>query len=190
MTFQVKIVQLRLERNYGEVIRLLQARQAQFHFDSQLWKGNEQLALAFTQRLAGDTSGADVTADKARNTFQQQYKDQPDVPFTAARLSQAYAAIGEKDSALKLAERAIMLRPSPKDAVIGPMFEENMAFIQTIFGENSRAISILSQLLQTPYMSLLYFQAPVTPALLRLDPIWDPLRADHAFQKLCEEKQP
>jgi hypothetical protein len=29
---------------------------------------------------------------------------------------------------------------------------------------------------------------PVTPALLRLDPIWDPLRADPAFQKLCEEK--
>ena len=29
---------------------------------------------------------------------------------------------------------------------------------------------------------------PITPALLRLDPIWDPLRADPAFQKLCEEK--
>ena len=28
----------------------------------------------------------------------------------------------------------------------------------------------------------------VTPALLRLDPIWDPLRGDPAFQKLCEEK--
>ena len=28
----------------------------------------------------------------------------------------------------------------------------------------------------------------VTPALLRLDPHWDPLRADPAFQKLCEEK--
>ena len=29
---------------------------------------------------------------------------------------------------------------------------------------------------------------PITPALLRLDPFWDPLRADPAFQKLCEEK--
>jgi hypothetical protein len=65
-----------------------------------------------------------------------------------------------------------------------------MAFIQTIFGENSRAISLFSQLLQTPYMSLLYFQAPITPALLRLDPFWDPLRSDPVFQKLCEEKQP
>jgi hypothetical protein len=73
--------------------------------------------------------------------------------------------------------------------VIGPALEENLAFIQTIFGENSRAISTLNQLVQTPYNSYGYTPMPITPALLRLDPIWDPLRADPAFQKLCEEKQ-
>jgi hypothetical protein len=56
-----------------------------------------------------------------------------------------------------------------------------------IFGENSRAISSLTQLLQTPYVSWVYATTPITPALLRLDPIWDPLRADPAFQKLYEE---
>jgi serine/threonine-protein kinase len=91
--------------------------------------------------------------------------------------------------ALKEAERAVTLLPSAKDQVTGPALEENLALIQTIFGENSRAVSTLTQLLQTPYGSWLY-SAPVTPALLRLDPIWDPLRADPAFQKLCEEKQP
>jgi hypothetical protein len=94
----------------------------------------------------------------------------------------------EKNSALKLAERAIMLQPRAKDAMAGPSFEENLALIQTMFGENSRAISTLTQLLQTPYNSWLY--AKITPALLRLDPIWDPLRADPIFQKICEEKQP
>ena len=68
--------------------------------------------------------------------------------------------------------------------------EEMLAVIQTFLGENSRAISTLTRLLQTPYGSYLYGPAPVTPALLRLDPIWDPLRADPAFQKLCAEKQP
>ena len=34
-------------------------------------------------------------------------------------------------------------------------YEENLALIQTIFGENSRAISTLTQLLQTPYDSWL-----------------------------------
>ena len=90
---------------------------------------------------------------------------------------------------LKEAKRAIMLRPRAKDPVFGPGLEENLAAVQTMFGENSRAISTLSQLLQTPYRSWLY-PTPITPALLRLDPLWDPLRADPAFQKLCEEKQP
>ena len=71
--------------------------------------------LAFTQRLAGDTAGAKVTAEQARNTLEQLCRDQPDNASFAAWLSLAYAAMGEKDSALKEAERAIMLLPSAKD---------------------------------------------------------------------------
>lgn len=104
-------------------------------------------------------------------------------------MSQAYAAAGEKDSALNVAQRAIVFVQAAKDRMQEPRFEENLAFIQTIVGENSSAISILAQLLQTPYKGWLY-PAPVTRALLRLDPLWDPLRADPAFQTLCEEKQP
>jgi hypothetical protein len=78
-----------------------------------------------------------------------------------------------------------MLCPRAKDPADGPWYEENLAIIQTIVGENSRAISTLNQLLHTPYVA-----ASVTPALLRLHPYWDPLRSDPAFQKLCEEKQP
>jgi TolB-like protein/Tfp pilus assembly protein PilF len=187
--FGAKIDQLRLERNYSEAVRLLQARLAQFHYPSNYDKGRDQVELAFIQRLAGDTAGAKVTAEQARNTLEQLYKDQPDDPFISAFLSQAYAAMGEKDLALNLAERAIMLLPRAKDAVKGPTMEENLAVIQAMFGENSRAISTLAQLLQTPYASL-FFPSVVTPALLRLDPIWDPLRVDPAFQKLCEEKKP
>jgi serine/threonine-protein kinase len=102
-------------------------------------------------------------------------------------VSQVYALIGEKDSALKLAERAIMLLPT-KDPLWGPQLEEDLSVIQAIFGESSRAISTLTRLSVTPYGSSLYAPAPITPALLRLDPLWDPLRADPAFQKLCQEK--
>jgi tetratricopeptide (TPR) repeat protein len=189
--YGAKIIQLRLERNYGEAIRLLQARLAQFHFTSETRKASDQLDLAFMQLLAGDTTGAKLTAEQARTTYEQQHRDQPERSLWAAYLSQAYAAMGEKDSALKLAERAIVLQPSAKDHMAGngPSLEENLALIQTIFGENSRAIATLTQLLQLPYAGF-FLRTPITPALLRLDPFWDPLRADPAFQKLCEEKQP
>ncbi len=187
--FAAKITQLRLERNLGEAVRLLQARQTQFHFPSEIGKGGNQLLLAWAQRLAGDTASAKATADQARNTLGQLCKNQPDNAELAGMLSMATAALGEKNSALNEIQHAIMLLPSAKDPVNGPTFEEGLALIQVTFGENSRAISTLTQLLQTPYISWLY-GTPVTPALLRLDPLWDPLRADPAFQKLCEEKQP
>jgi hypothetical protein len=98
--------------------------------------------------------------------------------------------MGQKDSALEAAERAIILYPRAEDAVSGPSLEERLAVVQTICGENSRAIATLAQLLRTPYKSWVYVLPPITPALLRLDPFWDPLRSDPAFQKLCGQKQP
>jgi serine/threonine protein kinase len=190
-SFLIKIGQLRLERNFGEAIRLLQARLAQSRFDSE---GDNKVVLALMQHFAGNMAGAKITAEQARNTLEQRYRDQQNDAFLAAglsrALSRAYAVMGERDSSLKAAEHAIMLLPSEKDRVSGPALEENLAFIQAIFGENSRPISILTQLLQTPYNSWVYGPATITPALLRLDPFWDPLRSDPAFQKLCEEKQP
>jgi serine/threonine protein kinase/Tfp pilus assembly protein PilF len=188
-TFKVKIVQLRLERNYAEAIRLLQDRQAHFHFDSDYYKADEQIHLAFMQRITGDTAAATATAEQARNTLERLCRDEPDRASFAAYLSEAYALMGKKELALKVAERTITLYPRTRDAMRGPAFEENLALIQMMFGESSRAITTLAQLLQTPYESWLY-DASLTPAFLRLDPLWDPLRADPAFQKLCEKKQP
>src|SRR5262249_22945962 len=171
-------------------VRLLQDRHAQFHFDSEFDKTSNQVGLALAQRLAGDTAGAKASAEEARNKLEQLYRDQPDNVAIALSLSQAYATIGEKDLALKTAAHPIMLLPRAKDSTRGPMFEENLALIQTMLGENSGAISTLTRLLQTPYGGAIYGQAPVTPTLLRLDPTWDRIRNDPAFQKLCEEKQP
>jgi tetratricopeptide (TPR) repeat protein len=183
--FGAKLTQLRLERNHGEAIRLLQTRLAQFHFGSEGDKSVWRLHLAFAQRLVGDTTGAMATAEQVRNTVEPLCKEQPDNPGLAVQLALADAALGERDKALKEAERTITLIPIPQDR--GGL-EYYLAFIQMIFGENSRAISTLTRLLKTTHSVL--GPAPLTPALLRLDPIWDPLRADPAFQKLCEEKQP
>jgi serine/threonine-protein kinase len=177
-----KLGQLRLERNHADAIRLLQADLAHVPFGSELGKIPDLLHLAVAQRLVGDTAGAKVTAEQARNALEPLCKKQPVNGADPVLLSLANAMLGERDSALGEMERARM--------TLEPDGEEMPALIQTVLGENSRAISILAELLKTPYASFIYFPVPVTPALLRLDPIWDPLRADPAFQKLCEEKQP
>ena len=79
--------------------------------------------------------------------------------------------MGNTDSDLQTPEYAIMILPSAKDRVFGPIYEQTLAFIQTIFGENSQAISTITRLLHTPYQGWLYGVAPITPALLRLDPL-------------------
>jgi hypothetical protein len=92
--------------------------------------------------------------------------------------------LGQKDAAIKEAERAVTLLPSGEDAVDGPRVEENLAFVEVLVGDKDGAIPRLQHLLQIPYNNCL------TPALLRLHPQWDALRGDPRFQKLCEEKKP
>src|SRR5262249_27774407 len=86
VVFRVKFTQLKLERKFGEAIRLVQARQTQFHFASEFDKGINQVVLGFFQRLAGDDANARVTAEQARNTLEPLYKDQQDNALLAAFL--------------------------------------------------------------------------------------------------------
>ena len=90
------MTQLRLERNYGELIRLLQIRVAKFHFDLETDKASDQVWLALTQRLAGDTAGANVSAEQARNTFEEAFRDRPDNLLRLEGLSKAHALMEKR----------------------------------------------------------------------------------------------
>jgi TolB-like protein/Flp pilus assembly protein TadD len=186
---RVKLAQLRFEQK-PEANRWVQTRQARLPFTAGIERGSKQVGIALAHHVAGDTASARAEAEEARNTLESLKKDQPDNAFIAAALAVAYAVLGEKDSALDEAQRAIMLVPSSKDRLSGPGFDENLALVEMILGENNRAIATLTRLLQTPYGGWLYSPTPITPALLRLDPMWDALRGDPAFQKLYQEKEP
>ncbi len=186
---RIKLTQWRLERN-TERLRQIQTRETRLQSTSGIEKGTKQVGLALAQRIAGDAAHAKADAEQARSTLESLKKDQPDNAFIAAALAVAYAIVDEKELALNEAQRATTLLPSNKDRLSGPAFEENLALVEMMIGENSRAIATLTRLLHTPYGGWLYSPTPITPALLRLDPIWDPLRSEPVFQKLCEEKQP
>ena len=76
--------------------------------------------------------------------------------------------------------------PVEKDALEGAGPIEILARVAARMGEHDRAIAALQKLLSIPYEGALAKRdVPLTPALLRLDPMFDPLRNDPRFQKLA-----
>jgi TolB-like protein len=182
--FLTKVNQLFFERHCDEAIRLLQTRLAESRDLSDLERLNYQWSLSLAQRCAGDIAGARATAQQMLDPLETLCQKDSQSYVFAEGLSLVHAMLGEKDAAIKEAERAITLLPSATDAVEGPGCEENLAIVEVLVGEKNRAIPRMQHLLAIPYTNFL------TPALLRLDPQWDPLRGDPRFQKLCEDRKP
>jgi TolB-like protein/Flp pilus assembly protein TadD len=182
--FLAKMNQLFLERHFDEAIRLIHSRLTESRDLSDIERFLSPFFLALAQEYAGDIAGARATAQQMLGPLETLCKKDPDNPNFVSVLSLIHAVLGQKDAAIKEAERAITLLPSGKDAVDGPRQAENLASVEALVGDKNRAIPRLQRLLEIPYTNFL------TPALLRLDPKWDPLRGDPRFQKLCEEKKP
>jgi TolB-like protein/Flp pilus assembly protein TadD len=162
-------------------------------------------ALHVVQQFAGETLASSTTAprpkallegqlylyqgdkEKARTAFEhahavaeQLVREAPQEPTRRGQLGLILAALGRKEEAINEGKRAVELLPESEDAFDGPEATESLALIYAWTGEFDEAFRLLDHLLAVPNFNL-------SVPLLKLDPLWDPLRNDPRFQALIDK---
>jgi TolB-like protein/class 3 adenylate cyclase/Tfp pilus assembly protein PilF len=177
-----------LERKPGAIITRLKEILANPDPALGFYNGELRFWLGWAQRVAGEHAAAQQSWREARRELEPFLKNQPDNSILIEDLALTNAGLGDKAAALALSEQSMATAPLPKDALNGFIAIETLARVAAQTGEPDRAIAALDQLLSIPGASALAASAPLTPAILRLDPMFDSLRKDPRFQKLCQEK--
>jgi TolB-like protein/Tfp pilus assembly protein PilF len=169
-----------LERKYKEGLQAAESlpdEQLAAVFHGAL--GGKYYYIGFARKSLEDETGARMAFLQAKSAIEEELKRSPDAADIHIQLAKVFAFLGEKDSALAEARRATELQPETKDAFGGPEITEGVAQVHAILGENDRAIEILDGLLSRP--------SSVTAEVLKVNPVWDPLRSDPRFQALIDK---
>src|SRR5207253_337467 len=169
---ETQVYQAILERRPAQIIPRLKEILAKPDPALGYLNGGLRFWLGWAQEVGGDHAAAQETWRQARNELEPFLKGQPDNYGLIGDLALTNMGLGDKAAALALSERAMAANPIEKDALTGPVPIEVLARVAARMGEPDRAVAALQKLLSIPYAGALAAGMPLTPALLRLDPMF------------------
>ena len=152
--------------------------------------GELRFFLGWAQEVGGEHAAAQESWRQARSELETFLKEQPDNYALIGDMALTSMALGDKAAALALVQRAVATSPLEKDALDGSAALEFLVRVSAQAGEPDRAITAIQKLLSIPDTGFCSVGMPLTPAVLRLDPMFDPLRNDPRFQKLAQSEAP
>ena len=185
---EAQVYQTILERKPATIIPRLTEILAKPDPALGFFNGELRFWLGWAQEVAGDPDTAHKSWQQAHTELEGFLREQPKNYYLIGDLALTNMGLGDKAAAIALTEQATAAVPVEMDAAEGPGQVEILARVAARTGDHERAIVTLEKLLSTPYAGPLTSNVPLTPALLRLDSMFDPLRNNPRFQKLCQQK--
>lgn len=153
--------------------RLTTLRPAEFRNNRQQWA----LKVGRAWALLGDEAKARAYGDTAVTIAASQLSEFPYDAQIHELLARSLALAGRKAEAIEAAERSLKMRETALDASTGPYVRYQVARVLVQSGAYNRAMELLEPLLSTNFSDM-------TPAWLRLDPTFRPLRGMPRFERM------
>ncbi|HSE13694.1 MAG TPA: hypothetical protein VLB69_13770 [Rudaea sp.] len=137
-----------------------------------------RLYLAWAYESLGAGPKARILYADLKDQAEAARPEQMDDENLHLTLAFADAGLGLKQEAVREGQKVASLVPVGKDAFSAPSYLVFLAQLHLRLGDSKIALDLLERLFKIPSGNV------ISPALLKLDPVWDPIRNDPRFAQL------